>query len=92
MRDGVLLLKVGGEIGRLHLDVDSPLEAELARANETSSVLIAVLAIVVHLLAVYRYELSGAIHGLLRSRGFPQDDAHIFCTREHGSIFQIEYL
>ncbi|MBC8363909.1 MAG: threonine--tRNA ligase [Actinobacteria bacterium] len=32
--------------------------------------------------AVYRYELSGAIHGLLRSRGFTQDDAHIFCTRE----------
>ncbi|MDG2907077.1 MAG: threonine--tRNA ligase [Acidimicrobiales bacterium] len=32
--------------------------------------------------AVYRYELSGALHGLLRSRGFTQDDAHIFCTRE----------
>jgi threonyl-tRNA synthetase len=32
--------------------------------------------------AVYRYELSGAVHGLLRSRGFTQDDAHIFCTRE----------
>ena len=32
--------------------------------------------------AVYRYELSGAIHGLMRSRGFTQDDAHIFCTRE----------
>jgi threonyl-tRNA synthetase len=32
--------------------------------------------------AVYRYELSGAIHGLLRSRGFTQDDSHIFCTRE----------
>ncbi len=32
--------------------------------------------------AVYRYELSGAIHGLLRSRGFTQDDAHIFCTRD----------
>ncbi len=31
---------------------------------------------------VYRYELSGAIHGLLRSRGFTQDDSHIFCTRE----------
>ena len=35
--------------------------------------------------AVYRYELSGAIHGLLRSRGFTQDDAHIFCTREQVS-------
>ena len=32
--------------------------------------------------AVYRYELSGAIHGLLRSRGFTQDDSHIFCTRQ----------
>ena len=32
--------------------------------------------------AVYRYELSGAIHGLMRSRGFTQDDAPIFCTRE----------
>ncbi len=32
--------------------------------------------------AVYRYELSGAIHGLLRSRGFTQDDSHIFATRD----------
>ena len=32
--------------------------------------------------AVYRYELSGAVHGLLRSRGFTQDDSHIFCARE----------
>ncbi len=32
--------------------------------------------------AVYRYELSGAVHGLLRSRGFTQDDAHIFCARD----------
>ncbi len=31
---------------------------------------------------VYRYELSGAIHGLMRSRGFTQDDSHIFATRE----------
>ena len=30
--------------------------------------------------AVYRYELSGAVHGLLRSRGFTQDDSHIFAT------------
>ena len=29
---------------------------------------------------VYRYELSGALHGLLRTRGFTQDDSHIFCT------------
>lgn len=28
---------------------------------------------------VYRYELSGALHGLTRVRGFTQDDAHIFC-------------
>ncbi len=32
--------------------------------------------------AVYRYELSGAVHGLLRSRGFTQDDSHIFCARD----------
>ncbi|RMH71550.1 MAG: threonine--tRNA ligase [Actinomyces sp.] len=32
--------------------------------------------------AVYRYELSGAVHGLLRSRGFTQDDSHIFATRD----------
>jgi len=31
---------------------------------------------------VYRYERSGVIHGLLRVRGFTQDDAHIFCTPE----------
>lgn len=31
---------------------------------------------------VYRYELSGALHGLLRVRGFTQDDAHIICTPE----------
>ncbi|MEO8649652.1 MAG: threonine--tRNA ligase [Acidobacteriota bacterium] len=31
---------------------------------------------------VYRAELSGTLHGLLRVRGFTQDDAHIFCTSE----------
>jgi threonyl-tRNA synthetase len=31
---------------------------------------------------VYRYERSGVMHGLLRVRGFTQDDAHIFCTRD----------
>ena len=31
---------------------------------------------------VYRNELSGAVHGLLRARGFTQDDSHIFSTRE----------
>ncbi|KQT53731.1 threonine--tRNA ligase [Aureimonas sp. Leaf454] len=30
--------------------------------------------------AVHRYEPSGAMHGLMRVRGFTQDDAHIFCT------------
>ncbi len=29
---------------------------------------------------VYRYEKSGTVHGLLRARGFTQDDSHIFCT------------
>ncbi len=29
---------------------------------------------------VYRYEMSGAVHGLTRARGFTQDDSHIFCT------------
>jgi len=31
---------------------------------------------------VYRYERSGVLHGLLRVRGFTQDDAHIYCTPE----------
>jgi len=31
---------------------------------------------------VYRYERSGALHGLMRVRGFTQDDAHLFCTPE----------
>lgn len=35
---------------------------------------------------VYRYERSGVLHGLMRVRGFTQDDAHIFCTPD-----QIEY-
>ena len=30
--------------------------------------------------AVYRYERSGTLHGMMRVRGFTQDDAHIFCT------------
>jgi len=32
--------------------------------------------------AVHRYEPSGALHGLMRVRGFTQDDAHVFCTDE----------
>ncbi|HKM93103.1 MAG TPA: threonine--tRNA ligase [Prolixibacteraceae bacterium] len=31
---------------------------------------------------VYRYEMSGELHGLTRVRGFTQDDAHIFCTHD----------
>lgn len=31
---------------------------------------------------VYRYEKSGVIHGLTRARGFTQDDAHIYCTKD----------
>ncbi len=31
---------------------------------------------------VYRYEMSGELHGLTRVRGFTQDDAHIFCTED----------
>ena len=32
--------------------------------------------------SVYRYEKTGVLHGLLRARGFTQDDAHIFCTND----------
>src|SRR5260370_39118677 len=32
--------------------------------------------------AVYRYERSGVLHGLMRARGFTQDDAHIFAPEE----------
>ncbi|MBW0125511.1 threonine--tRNA ligase, partial [Pseudonocardia oceani] len=32
--------------------------------------------------SVYRYEKSGVVHGLTRARGFTQDDAHIYCSRE----------
>ena len=32
--------------------------------------------------SVYRYEKTGVLHGLLRLRGFTQDDAHIFCTQD----------
>lgn len=31
---------------------------------------------------VYRHEMSGVVHGLLRARGFTQDDAHIFCAKD----------
>jgi len=40
---------------------------------------------------VYRYERTGALHGLMRVRGFTQDDAHIFCLpgQLEGEIFNI---
>jgi threonyl-tRNA synthetase len=40
---------------------------------------------------VYRYERSGVLHGLLRVRGFTQDDAHIFCTpaQMEGEILEV---
>jgi len=47
---------------------------------------------------VYRYERSGTLHGLLRVRGFTQDDAHIFCTPEQleqeiiGILNLLEYI
>ncbi len=31
---------------------------------------------------VYRHEMSGAVHGLMRARGFTQDDAHVFCRED----------
>jgi threonyl-tRNA synthetase len=34
---------------------------------------------------VYRYERAGTLHGLMRIRGFTQDDAHIYCTREQAA-------
>jgi len=34
---------------------------------------------------VYRYERAGTLHGLMRTRGFTQDDSHIFCTEEQMS-------
>ncbi|WP_340694629.1 threonine--tRNA ligase [Hydrogenobacter thermophilus] len=39
---------------------------------------------------VYRYEMSGVLHGLMRVRGFTQDDAHIICTPEQveGVIYE----
>jgi len=39
-----------------------------------------------------RYEPSGALHGIMRVRGFTQDDGHIFCTREQIESETIEYI
>jgi len=47
---------------------------------------------------VYRYEKSGVLHGMLRVRGFTQDDAHIFCTPQQvkeeikGVIEFVDYM
>jgi threonyl-tRNA synthetase len=41
---------------------------------------------------VYRYERSGVLHGLMRVRGFTQDDAHIFCTPEQVEDEVVEVL
>ncbi len=41
---------------------------------------------------VYRYEKAGALHGLLRVRGFTQDDAHLFCTPDQMEDEIIEVL
>jgi len=47
---------------------------------------------------VYRHEMSGVVHGLMRARGFTQDDAHIFCTAEQvhdevvGMLDLVEYV
>ncbi|NOZ63723.1 MAG: threonine--tRNA ligase, partial [Caldiserica bacterium] len=47
---------------------------------------------------VYRYEKSGVLHGMLRVRGFTQDDAHIFCTPQQvkeeikGVIEFVDYI
>ncbi len=41
---------------------------------------------------VYRYEKQGVLHGLLRVRGFTQDDAHIFCTEEQAEAELIKVL
>jgi threonyl-tRNA synthetase len=40
---------------------------------------------------VYRYEKSGVIHGLTRARGFTQDDAHIYCTKEQ-MVGELDWL
>ncbi|MDP6277080.1 MAG: threonine--tRNA ligase [Nitrospinota bacterium] len=41
---------------------------------------------------VYRYERSGVLHGMLRVRGFTQDDAHIFCTPEQAEDEVIDVI
>ena len=41
---------------------------------------------------VYRYERSGVLHGLMRVRGFTQDDAHIFCTPDQIEAEILEVL
>jgi len=40
---------------------------------------------------VYRYEKSGVLHGITRARGFTQDDAHIYCTKEQ-MVGELDFL
>ena len=40
---------------------------------------------------VYRHEMSGVVHGLMRARGFTQDDAHVFC-REDQVVDEVEAI
>ncbi|HBM07121.1 MAG TPA: hypothetical protein DD403_03245, partial [Pseudomonas sp.] len=40
----------------------------------------------------HRNEPSGALHGIMRVRGFTQDDAHIFCTEEQVSAEAADFI
>src|SRR5690606_28164435 len=42
--------------------------------------------------SVYRYEMSGVVHGLTRVRGMTQDDAHIYCTEDQAQDELISLL
>jgi threonyl-tRNA synthetase len=42
--------------------------------------------------ACHRYEPSGALHGLMRVRGFTQDDAHIFCTEDQIAAETVQFV
>jgi threonyl-tRNA synthetase len=41
---------------------------------------------------VYRHEMSGVVHGLMRARGFTQDDAHVFCREDQVTDEVVEIL
>ena len=68
---GGRLLPQADELPRPHHDLQEP-GALLPRPADPLA----------ELGTVYRYERSGTLHGMLRVRGFTQDDAHIFCTPE----------